>query len=53
MRGDQKGSTLAELPVNVTKGFWDEHKRGTANPDAGQGFMEEDICGRLDVAPTW
>ena len=34
----------AELPVNVTKERWDKHKRGTANPDTGQGNMEEDIC---------
>ena len=40
------------LPVNVTKGCWDKHKRETANPDARQDYMEEDICGRSDVAPT-
>ena len=30
----------------------DKQKRGTANPDAGQGYTEEDICGRSDLAPT-
>ena len=46
-RGRPRQSYLSMLLRDVGK-----HKRGTANPDAGQGYMEEDTCGRLDVAPT-
>ena len=28
-----------------------EAKRGAASPGAGQGFMDEDICNRLDLVP--
>ena len=52
-RGGKKGLTIAELPVDANKGCWDRNKRGTANPDAGQGLMEEDICNRSDLVPTY
>ena len=56
MQGDgrSKGVDLLQvkLLVNVIKGCWDKQKRGTANPDAGQGYMEKDICGGSDLAPT-
>ena len=48
----RRGETRRGRPVNVTKGCWDKHIRGTVNPDAGQGYMEEDICSRSDVAPN-
>ena len=51
-RGDQERQAQAKLPEHVTEGCWDKLKRGTANPDAGQGYMERDIFGRSDLVPT-
>ena len=46
-RGRPRQSYLSTLLRDV----W-INTRGTANPDAGLGYMEEDICGRSDLAPT-
>ena len=36
-------------PGKLTRGNF---TLSTANPDAGQGLMEEDICNRSDLVPT-
>ena len=48
----QERQTKAKLPEHVTEGCWDKLKRGTANPDAGQGYMERDVFSRSELVPT-
>ena len=44
--------TKTKLLVYVTEGSWEKLYRGTANPDAGQGYIEGVIWRRWDLVPT-